>query len=110
MGGDTKNPRRCDSKGLKANAALESGNEESRKAWRKRENGKKSGKGGGKGIGGLRKGVCAHRRVSRRASEPVGVKHGRGAPPINQRNQRARLCRSLPTAVSAAGTGEDCNN
>jgi len=25
-GGDTKNPRRCDSKGLKAKAALESGN------------------------------------------------------------------------------------
>ena len=42
--------------------------------------------------------------------EPMGVKHSRGALPINHRNKQVRVCCSLLTADSAAGIGEDCNN
>lgn len=75
-------------------------------AWREGGNGKKGGMGKKGDLGGVRDGVHTHRCPS----ESAGVKHGWGAPPINHRNKRLRVCCSLLTADSAAGMGEDCNN
>lgn len=66
FGGDTqKNPVRCNSKGLKANAALESGNGGEQESLEESGNGKKSGMGGKKrGIKGAQGwGTHTHRRV-----------------------------------------------
>lgn len=43
-------------------------------------------------------------------SEPAGVEHAGGTPPINHPNKRVCACCSLLTADSTAGMGEDCNN
>lgn len=110
--GDVKKPRRCNSKELKANTALESGNGgeqeslEERGEWEKEWDGGKKGEHGGCGMGYTH----THTRACQCPSEPVGVKHWRGAPPINHCNKRVCMCCSLLTAARAAGMGEDCNN
>lgn len=110
-GGHTKKPSEVQQQRAKSKCSARewergrAGKPGGKREWEKEwDGGEKKGDQGGSGMGYTHAQACWY------TSGPAGVRHSRGAPPINHRNKRVRACCSLPTADSAAGMGEDCNN
>lgn len=110
-GGHTKKPSEVQQQRAKSKCSARewergrAGKPGGKREWEKEwDGGEKKGDQRGSGMGYTHAQACWY------TSGPAGVRHSRGAPPINHRNKRVRACCSLPTADSAAGMGEDCNN